>query len=69
MKHMVLKEIFGHPLKRGAFFLIDQLTLAEGIECEESHNMLRDMGMQLGQGYFYGKPASISKWVKKENDA
>ncbi|MCA9262433.1 MAG: EAL domain-containing protein [Planctomycetales bacterium] len=44
-------------------------SLAEGIECEESHNMLRDMGMQLGQGYFYGKPASISKWVKKENDA
>lgn len=37
-------------------------TLAEGVENEESHLLLRQMGVQLGQGYLYGKPASASKW-------
>lgn len=38
-------------------------SLAEGVESEESHIVLRQMGVKLGQGYLYGKPASASKWV------
>jgi EAL domain-containing protein (putative c-di-GMP-specific phosphodiesterase class I) len=38
-------------------------SLAEGVESEESHVVLRQMGVRLGQGYLYGKPASASRWV------
>lgn len=39
------------------------LPLAEGIENEDSHQILREMGFALGQGYHYGKPESISKFM------
>ncbi len=31
--------------------------LAEGVEREEESNICRDLGFELAQGYFYGKPA------------
>ncbi|MCA9142008.1 MAG: EAL domain-containing protein [Planctomycetaceae bacterium] len=33
------------------------VPLAEGIEREEESQVCRDLGFDLGQGYFYGKPA------------
>jgi EAL domain-containing protein (putative c-di-GMP-specific phosphodiesterase class I) len=38
-------------------------SLAEGVENQESHDVLVEMGFSLGQGYFYGKPDSISKFL------
>lgn len=31
-------------------------TIAEGIETQAALNTVRDMGIELGQGYFFGKP-------------
>jgi EAL domain-containing protein (putative c-di-GMP-specific phosphodiesterase class I) len=39
-------------------------TLAEGVETEESHRILCEMGFKLGQGYLYGRPRPISKILK-----
>ncbi|CUH40800.1 Bacteriophytochrome cph2 [Jannaschia seosinensis] len=36
-----------------------QLT-AEGIECEEERDVLRDLGVRYGQGYFLGRPGEVS---------
>jgi EAL domain-containing protein (putative c-di-GMP-specific phosphodiesterase class I) len=32
-------------------------SLAEGVETEAEHETCRQMGIQLGQGYYYGRPA------------
>ena len=37
--------------------------LAEGVEQEETHETLRQMGFKLGQGFLYGEPASVSKCI------
>ncbi len=37
--------------------------LAEGIENEVSHEILNDMGFLLGQGFLYGKPDGISRFL------
>lgn len=37
-------------------------TLAEGVETEECHSILIDMGFDLGQGFLYGKPRSIERY-------
>ena len=37
--------------------------LAEGIENEGSHQILKEMGFAFGQGYYYGKPQSISRFI------
>ena len=42
-------------------------TLAEGVETRECHEILVDMGFQLGQGYYYGRPSPISKYIKEES--
>jgi EAL domain-containing protein (putative c-di-GMP-specific phosphodiesterase class I) len=41
------------------------MPLAEGVELASTHETLCQMGFQLGQGYFYGRPASISKCLTK----
>ena len=33
-------------------------TIAEGIEIGDNHDMLKQMGCKLGQGYLFGKPMS-----------
>ena len=33
------------------------IPLAEGVECEEESDTCRQLGFQLGQGYYYGRPA------------
>ena len=40
-------------------------TLAEGVETRECHDILLEMGFQLGQGFYYGRPSPISKYVKE----
>ena len=39
------------------------VPLAKGVEDAASHQVLRDMGFELGQGHFYGAPATIAKCV------
>lgn len=41
------------------------LSLAKCIEREETHKTLCQMGFNLGQGHFYGSPATISKCIAK----
>jgi diguanylate cyclase (GGDEF)-like protein len=36
-------------------------TIAEGIEDETADRLLREMGCNCGQGYFYGKPGPLSQ--------
>ena len=43
-------------------------SLAEGVETKEEHETLRQMGFQLGQGYLYGRPASISTYAPRDDD-
>ena len=37
------------------------LTLAEGIECAEEAKVCRELGFDLGQGYFFGRPVPVDK--------
>lgn len=43
-------------------------TLAEGVETKECHEILVQMGFQLGQGFYYGRPSPISKYTTDENN-
>ena len=36
------------------------MSLAEGIETEEELNLLRGVGVQAGQGYFFGRPEPVA---------
>ncbi|EMI15650.1 Diguanylate phosphodiesterase, predicted domain protein [Rhodopirellula maiorica SM1] len=36
---------------------LDILALAEGVETEGESQACIDLGFQLGQGYFYGRPS------------
>jgi EAL domain-containing protein (putative c-di-GMP-specific phosphodiesterase class I) len=38
-------------------------TLAEGVECKEEADACRELGFELAQGYFYGKPASALRYA------
>jgi EAL domain-containing protein (putative c-di-GMP-specific phosphodiesterase class I) len=40
------------------------ISLAEGVEHEESHIILKEMNFQLGQGYYYGRPASVETYAE-----
>ncbi len=44
-------------------------TLAEGVETRECHEILVQMGFQLGQGFYYGRPSPISKYTVDESSA
>jgi EAL domain-containing protein (putative c-di-GMP-specific phosphodiesterase class I) len=39
------------------------VALAEGIECREEGEACRDLGFELGQGFFYGRPAPARTYV------
>ncbi len=38
-------------------------SLAEGVENEESHEILKDMNFHLAQGFHYGRPAPVGAYV------
>lgn len=40
-------------------------TVAEGIETEENRRMVRDLGCDLGQGYYYCRPVSAGEFNEK----
>ena len=43
-------------------------SLAEGVECQESHDILKDMNFKMAQGFYYGKPASITQYVPEASE-
>lgn len=51
LKTVLVQTILGLSEKLG------NLTIAEGIETEEEYKTLLDLGVQLGQGYLFGRPA------------
>jgi len=38
------------------------LTVAEGVETEQQLNILRASGVDLAQGYLFGRPAPLSEF-------
>ncbi len=44
------------------------VPLAEGVEQQATHETLCQMGFQLGQGYRYGRPASVSQNLSRWQD-
>lgn len=45
-------------------------TVAEGVETEVQHEALKDLGCDIGQGYFYSEPLSaplLQEWLQKRN--
>jgi EAL domain-containing protein (putative c-di-GMP-specific phosphodiesterase class I) len=43
------------------------VSVALGVECEAEHAICRDVGFELGQGFYYGKPvASVGKSMGRE---
>lgn len=44
------------------------IPLAEGVELPGTHRTLCQMGFRLGQGFHYGRPASISKCLTQLED-
>ncbi|SFJ07151.1 EAL domain-containing protein [Planctomicrobium piriforme] len=39
------------------------VTIAEGVESEEEKNACRELGFDMGQGYFFGRPKPASGYV------
>ncbi|MDE2325275.1 MAG: EAL domain-containing protein, partial [Betaproteobacteria bacterium] len=35
---------------------LEILTIAEGIESRQTHDLMRDIGVDWGQGYWWGQP-------------
>lgn len=40
------------------------VSLAEGVESADSHEVLKQMNVALGQGYYYGRPSAIDTWTR-----
>jgi EAL domain-containing protein (putative c-di-GMP-specific phosphodiesterase class I) len=46
--------------------LLDILVVAEGVEAEEQADALRGMGIQLMQGYSFGRPQPLHAWTGRD---
>ena len=55
-----MKEAMASALK-GLADRLGAMSLAEGIETEEELNLLRDVGVQAGQGYLFGRPEPVGE--------
>lgn len=44
---------------------LNGITLAEGIEEEAEAQVCQDLGFELAQGYYYGRPAPIEHWKEQ----
>ncbi|WP_105254428.1 bifunctional diguanylate cyclase/phosphodiesterase [Pseudoalteromonas sp. T1lg75] len=40
---------------------LDMEVIAEGVECEEQHQQLRDYGCHFSQGFYYSEPVSLAQ--------
>lgn len=40
-------------------------TVVEGVETEENDRMIRELGCDYGQGYYYGRPVSEAEFTEK----
>ena len=40
-------------------------TVVEGVETEENDRMIRELGCDYGQGYYYGRPVSAEEFTEK----
>jgi EAL domain-containing protein (putative c-di-GMP-specific phosphodiesterase class I) len=40
------------------------VPLAEGVECEADNLACHQLGFQLGQGYYYGRPAPVEQYIE-----
>jgi EAL domain-containing protein (putative c-di-GMP-specific phosphodiesterase class I) len=40
-------------------------TVAEWVENEETAGILREIGIDYAQGYFFGRPGTIRQWAEK----
>ena len=38
-------------------------VIAEGIETQEQHDALVQLGCEFGQGFFYARPQPASVWI------
>jgi EAL domain-containing protein (putative c-di-GMP-specific phosphodiesterase class I) len=45
---------------------LDVIPVAEGIESAEEDSMVRQFGFELGQGYFYGRPAPPETFLPRD---
>lgn len=43
-------------------------ALAEGVETQEEASICRDLGFDLGQGFYYGRPDAASSFVRSDKD-
>ncbi len=41
------------------------ISVAEGVECKEQSEILKEMGCTKGQGYYFDKPMQIDEFTKK----
>ncbi|MBX9400884.1 EAL domain-containing response regulator [Lysobacter sp. BMK333-48F3] len=53
--HVLLKSAVDLGLRLG------QVVVAEGVETEAESDMVKSMGCQLGQGYFYARPMTLEE--------
>jgi predicted signal transduction protein with EAL and GGDEF domain len=37
--------------------------IAEGVETKEEARTLSELGVEFGQGYFFGRPGRVEKWA------
>jgi len=45
---------------------MNNLVIAEGVETEEIHKLLRSIGMKYTQGYLYSKPVPLEDILNLE---
>lgn len=69
----------GHAMHSGLIILrssldmarnLNMVTVAEGIETQQDWDLLRNLGCDLGQGYFIGRPmatTAVPAWIDEWN--
>lgn len=68
----LIRDIHTSPARQqlvGSFVKLSRdlgiVTLAEGIECSAEAETCRQLGFDLGQGYLFGRPASIDHLIER----